>query len=890
MKKVKKFVNKKVICALFLTLVLSFSAAISIVPVAEAHTPPWNVPTYAFITVSPDPVGVNQQMFVIMWLDKVLPGAAIDNDIRFHNYKLTITKPDGTNEVKTFPVIHDTTSSQYTLYTPTQTGVYQFKFEYPGETYTWTTPISLFGLLLPNDNTNDTYLPSSATTTLTVQANPVEAPPTYPLPTSYWTRPIEGQNTAWVSIASNYINPFAAEFGTYPIRLQPDGTAPSSSHVMWANPIQDGGIVGGSNTGINGISYYTGLSYEARFSTPIIIQGRIYYPLPLSDAVLGTFSGVSVGGGYVCVDLRTGEQVWKKTYAVNPSFGQILDYESGNQHGAIPYLWAVSGTTWIAYEPSTGEWLFNLTNVPAGNNVYGPSGEILRYVIDVQNKWLALWNNTASFALAGALSGADSYYWRPVGKVVDMSKAYSWNVTIPALPAGSAIYGAINDDLLFGGARAALGFMQFWGTPDTYTYWALSLKQASRGQLLWTKTMSAPANNATRLLFNMDPNTRTFFEADKEARQWLAYSLDTGNLLWGPVGNARAFNYYGTIGMGGTGQAGYAAYGNLYTAGYGGELFCYDLKTGVLKWKYNNTNSGVETPWGLYPLFIGAIADGKVYAFSGEHSPNMPLYKGELVRCIDAYSGAELWTLDSWAGIGSFGDEGFPVADGYIVYLNHYDAQVYCIGKGPSAITVEAPLSGVTQGSAITLTGTVTDVSAGAKAKVASGEFNSVPAMSDASMSAWMRYIYMQKPKPADAVGVTVKLSAVDSSGSSVDIGTATTDLYGKYGLSWTPAHTGTYQIIAKFESTNSYWGSEDAAYVTVNAAAAQPTTQPTQTVAPTSTVAPTVTPPVTVSPSPTVAPTPGTGISTETLLIAGAAVVIIIAVVAAALFLRKRK
>lgn len=41
---------------------------------------------------------------------------------------------------------------------------------------------------------------------------------------------------------------------------------------------------------------------------------------------------------------------------------------------------------------------------------------------------------------------------------------------------------------------------------------------------------------------------------------------------------------------------------------------------------------------------------------------------------------------------------------------------------------------------------------------------------------------------------------------------------------------------------------------------------------------------------SPTVAPTPGTGMSNETLLIAGAAVVIIIAVIVAALVLRKRK
>jgi outer membrane protein assembly factor BamB len=853
-----------------LLLIFTVSSTLAILPITNAHDPVWTIPTYAYVTVSPDPVGVGQQMFVIMWIDKVAPSAAVDNDIRFHDYKLTITKPDGSTEIKTFDTIHDTTSSQFTLYTPDQIGVYTFKFEYPGETYTWTTPISASAY------TGDVYLPSSATTTLTVQQNAVASPPTYPLPTSYWTRPIEGQNTAWASIASNYLKPSGAEWGAFATRLQPDGLAPSSAHVMWAEPIQDGGIVGGTNTGIDGVAYYTGLSYEGRFTTPIIIQGRIYYPLPLSDAVLGTFSGVSIGGGYVCVDLQTGEQIWKKDYAVNPSFGQIYDYESGNQHGAIPYLWAVSGTTWMAYEPSTGTWLFNLTNVPSGTNVYGPNGEILRYVLNTAGNWLALWNNTAAQGLAGAASGADMYYWRPVGKSVDASAAYSWNITIPSLPAGSTVYAAINDDLLFGGNHGSLGF---WGTPDTYSYWTISLKPQSRGQIIWTKTYSAPANNATRLLYGFDPTTRTFFEADKEARQWLVYSLDTGNLLWGPVGDARDFNYYGTIGMGAAGQAGFAAYGNLYTAGYGGELFCYDLLTGDLVWKYNNTNSGVETPWGLYPLFIGAIADGKVYCFSGEHSPNSPLYKGELVRCIDAYTGEELWTISSWAGVGSFGGEGFPVADGYLVYLNHYDAQVYCIGKGPSATSVTVQNDVIAEGSSILVKGTIVDICAGAKQLVESGEFNVVPAVSDASMGAWMAYIYMQKPMPTDATGVTVHLTAVDPNGNFQDIGYVTSDVSGGFKMLWTPPVPGEYTITASFEGSESYWPSSAVTYIGVTEApVASPTTAPTS--------APTTAP----TASPSVVPEPEAAPSTDIYVIAVAAAVIIVVVAVAAVFLRKRK
>ncbi len=50
-----------------------------------------------------------------------------------------------------------------------------------------------------------------------------------------------------------------------------------------------------------------------------------------------------------------------------------------------------------------------------------------------------------------------------------------------------------------------------------------------------------------------------------------------------------------------------------------------------------------------YPIFISTIADGKVYLDTTEHSPNSPLYKGALFRCINATTGAEIWTLQIMA-------------------------------------------------------------------------------------------------------------------------------------------------------------------------------------------------------------------------------------------------
>ncbi len=816
--------------AIALILIMSMSASIMLFPTANAHTPKWNVPTYAYISVAPDPVGVGQSATVVVWVDKMPAGAAIGNNIRFHDYKLTITAPDGQNQTVTWPIVTDTTSSANTVFTPDQTGTYTLTFEFPEQTYTWTEDLpQFFGPPLPNEYTNDTYLASKATTTLTVQTEQVAKIPEYPLPVDYWSRPIEGQNTQWASIASNYLNPFGPAFSSGSSRYQPDGAAPGSSHVMWVKPIQFGGVVGGSNVGTQGNTFYTGLSYEARFSTPIIMYGRLYYSLPRSDSSAASFMG-TYDNGYVCVDLQTGQQIWWKNYSgVNPTFGQFLDYQSPNQHGVIPngYLWATSGYgpyTWTAYDPLDGNWLFTYTNVPAGTNVYGPNGEILRYVLDTTHNWLALWNSTV--VLPAYSFGSEGY--RPVGQTLDASKAYSWNVTIPALTAGTTILKAIPEDIMLCSTPTQTG-MGSTGT-NTVNVAAISLKPSSRGSVLWSKTFDPPSGNITRMFGPVDENTRVFTMSDKETLQWLGFNLDTGNKIWGPVGHARDFNYYATVGSGGVSQTGFAAYGKLYSGGYGGELLCYDLKNGSLLWKYNNTNSGLETPYGLYPLFPGAIADDKIYLYNNEHSPETPMYKGAKVYCVNATTGEEIFTMLSWGGVGTFADEGWPVADGYIAYLNAYDMQLYCLGKGPSAMTVEAPANAAKLGDSLIIRGTVTDIAAGTKLDQQATRFpNGVPAVSDASMSAWMEYVYMQKPRPTNATGVPVTLSVLDANGNYRNIGVTTSNADGFFTYNWQPDIQGQYTVYASFGGSESYWPSHAVTSFAVDPAAATPTAQPTQ-------------------------------------------------------------
>jgi hypothetical protein len=899
-----------------LSLLIVMCLPMFALPQASAHTPPLTgLSTFAYVSASPSPIGVNQTALIVFWVSPVPPDAAGLAGDRWRNMTITITDPDNIKQVLG-PFNSDPTGSTYTSYTPQKVGTYSIVLNYPGQVY------SLYGPTgLPGTSSsiwiNDTFLGSTANCTLVVQEQPLARLSQGQPPTAYWTYPINANNQNWSTLGSNWLG--GPTIGGNANSWQANGIAPNSAHIMWTKPCGFGGVVGGN--AISGLTlvpnaiadadYYTGGSYEGRFSGSMIINGYLYY-----EDMLGS-SGT--GGGFTCLDLATGKTVWKSTTlgvlngttptsynaAANtytwpngtvsafppgltfvtpyPTFAQTFDYESQNQAGIVgAFLWVtstitingVANTTWSAYDAMTGTWLFNETNIPINTlqtatyrqssyQAIGPNGEILIYVFNYNNVtnsgWLACWNNTANqvgLSLDNTGVTTNAYQWRPNGKDVDMSSpfAYSWNVSItaklmqtplvalfPGTYQWPTVVRIIPGDIILGtssffGQIGSPGAGQH-GTPDPWIMWAISDKPATRGQLLWYQTYHAPADNSSWTIpagAPVDPVNRVWLIQDTETFTWQGYSLDTGNLVWGPVTDAqRAFSYYGS-GLGG-GQVGFPAYGNLYVQGFGGEIVCYDTKTGNVLWKYgtggegNSTNSGIETAWGNYPTFIAAIADGKVYVFNNEHSPNTPLYKGEEVRCLDAFTGKELWTLLSWSGqSGGPGTSTAIEAGGYYCYYNYYDSQIYTLAKGPTSAIVNAP---VTAGGSMTITGTVMDVSAGTKQTEQAYDFpNGVPAVSDASESQWMSYVYMQQPMPTNTTGVTVTLTAVDPNNNTITIGTATTDTSGTFGLSWPlPSVSGPYHIFATFSGSNSYWGSTASTYAYVGAAA-QPTAAPTAT------------------------------------------------------------
>jgi hypothetical protein len=167
--------------------------------------------------------------------------------------------------------------------------------------------------------------------------------------------------------------------------------------------------------------------------------------------------------------------------------------------------------------------------------------------------------------------------------------------------------------------------------------------------------------------------------------------------------------------------------------------------------------------------------------------------------------------------------------------FNSYDNQIYGYGTGPSETTITAPSVGVTTATPITISGTITDISAGSKQEAVAANFPSgLPCVSDASMTQFMESVYMQQSIPANSTGVPITISVVDSNGNYRQIGTTTSNVYGTYGLTWTPDIAGNYTVIANFAGTQSYYSSSAATTFYASGASATPipTATPTASVA----------------------------------------------------------
>jgi hypothetical protein len=172
--------NKSTLTIVFAAILLLSTFTIMMPAVKAA-----DVPTYAYLSVSPNPVGVGQTLSLVATVQP-LPPTGFDV---YHGLTITITKPDGTTQT-IGPLDTSTIGGQFAFHTPTQVGTYQFKMDYAGETFP----------------SGATHLPSQTPVTdIVVQEDLIPHWPDNPLPTDYWDRPINARNRNWGDIAGNWL-------------------------------------------------------------------------------------------------------------------------------------------------------------------------------------------------------------------------------------------------------------------------------------------------------------------------------------------------------------------------------------------------------------------------------------------------------------------------------------------------------------------------------------------------------------------------------------------------------------------------------------------------------------------------------------------------------------
>jgi len=818
-----------------IALFLTFSIAVSLfaLPTATAG----EMQTYAFIGALPNPVGVGQEVLLHVGITRELWSALYG----WKDLTVTVTRPDGHTETLG-PFKTDSTGGTGTVYVPTMAGNYTLQTNFPEQEIEPGAGMGFAGISIPDG----TIMKGSKSDplTLVVTEEPIEYYPRNPLPTEYWTRPIDAQLREWSVIAGNWLcRNWPNGDRRDPQYVEGNDYAPETAHILWTIDETTGGLAG---LPLDEHSFEIGDAYEGKFANRIILGGKLYYD---------KYSSVDQYHETVCVDLHTGEELWSEVLLNNlpVSFGQLNYWDTYDYHGIYPYLWATGnvdslsmlgfnitalgltartvGTIWCAFNPFTGDFTYALYGVPSGRQTFGPKGEVLIYTVDQTNGWMTMWNSTnIPWLYADRDYGSMSWgQWRPYGKILNATgyanvtiggglfgsafgtpyiapttplglNGYQWNVSIPKGLAGS-VRDAFAESKIIGVSRS----------PTSVSVWGLNLNSSKGaiGGVLFDRTWSPPAAWAegnVSVSYQLSTEEVIVIWVGEE-RKYYGFSAETGEYLWVTDKSENYLNYYGWTEYGE--RPVIAAYDKLYSSGVSGIVYCYDLETGDLLWTYDAVDPYSEflfsNNWWLFSLFV---TDGKIYYGTTEHSPVDPRPRGGPFICLNATTGEEIWRADGlfrqthWGGLAIIGDS-------IIATQDTYDQRIYAIGKGPSATTVSASPEVSVHGSSVLVKGMVTDISPGTEDYALTARFpDGVPVVSDADMSEWMLYVYKQFERPADAVGVEVVVSVLDPNNNVYEVGRATSDSSGMYSLAFNPEVPGKYTIMASFEGSGAYYGS----------------------------------------------------------------------------------
>lgn len=785
MSKRKKLFKTVLTTVLILTLAITYVTAIQ--PVIALRTA--NIHIYA----TPDPVGIGQTIRFGGWITP-LPSYSLPNFVYWTNITFEITNPGGTVE-KFDPISADSAAAFVIAYVPDQLGEYTVKCSWNGDS---SSPAQAY-----------TYDPVSATTTFTVQEEPILPKSGQPLPgpNDYWERPISAEYKEWSILAGSWYlsqGPSRGGYDSSVANYQPYSLAPNTPHINWAIKASPGGLIGGESgsskfTEIVDMPILGGLGIYA--DSWITIPHTAGYGALIGSGETGVPQSTDMTTFTLhCIDVRTGEELWSQptyTFGVTPHGGSgrtgpmlrgyiedVPELMSSGGAGPKAYLFA-TGSTFVRWDAFTGTQMLVMNNTLTGTF----DG---RYMYSKSGSNLIKWDLTA---LGKGETVADVVVYNVTAPSVTHADKTSYlSPSIVEGDLGLATYTVSYDD----GERTERGIA------------GISLET---GQLLWNKTLYGYGTPQ----FTSCISNGKYFDMSYDTK-WHCFDMKTGAELWTSEPSELPWGLFG-------GYASAGAYNLFYSFRYDGYLRAINCTTGETEWKYYSGNSGLETPYGTWPWFSPpAVADGKLYAATSEHSPSNPPWRESQLYCFNATTGDVIWSFP-WLG-------GYKaVADGMLVAANEYDGRLYGFGKGPSATAVSASPKISELENKVLVEGLITDESPGTKSSALSARYpNGVPAVADADMSQWMQYLYLQNftIRPTDIQGVEVAIKVLDPNNNYYEVGRTTSDADGFFKLTFEPQIPGDYTVIAEFEGSESYYSSRAKTAISVTEA-----TQETEAIQP---------------------------------------------------------
>jgi len=773
------------------------------IPLPSGVTPDVILDTIAHMSFRPNPVGIGQSILINVWLQ---PPSHVSRYFK-DSFQITLTKPDGTRMV-TIKSSYVGDSTSYLDYTVDQVGNWTVKFDFLGAYFppgNYTSYAAFAGNLSATQSVY--YKPSSdGPRTITVQQAPAQNFPIPQLPTDYWTRPVSIEYREWWSILGNYPptgvvgggQDWPANTNTYMSNYKyvPYVPGPKTPHIVWRREDTLGGLIGGS-LGIEGnYVHFIGGTYTGYPS--IIYYGRCY------GTTTRMINGIPTSV-WECYDLRTGQIYWDQVNVTRvPTMirqttrevFQIPGEESSTLQLKLELMY-VGGGVLTTYDPMTGAVKTNMSISPITTGTcFMTDADGMPLFLSVQNLGsagyrLINWTWTGSLSFTG---------------FTNLKLDIKSNITWPFSSLGTVDYMtgvAVN---YVGINSPASGV-----AADAYVMGA----SLTTGQLLWNVTAGTGFG-----VFGYPIADHGIFALRFNDGRFHSWDLLTGRVAWVSELSSWPWGTFGDYGISSYG-------GNIIYPQYDG-IVAYNWTTGKVSWKFSDPAiSAFETPytdWNgttVNPFFqwIFQIADGTFYIGEDEHSISNPIPRGYSLIAVNATTGEFIWRLDEAMRPGA-------IADGYIV-ADSRDGYIYSIGKGQSATTVATNPEVITKGSTMIIQGTVADQSPATQTteKFAPRTPSIVPCVSKDSMATYMDYLYLQRPIDGlyhnlTITGVPVKLTAIGSDGTVVDIGTATTNgYYGTFGITWTPPKEDTYMVTATFAGDDSYGSSSAATVVSVSAA-----------------------------------------------------------------------